>query len=132
MDRAGDSRPQGARLDMFFKSHAPAGYGRNSPASAKLRRQAPGREQARQFALQRALHNSPLQGFQRKSIEDQALDVQMDFHATAPCFGCHRKSSSLIGRSSLRNSVRAASNTSGIVTGSPECAARKAAFKAML
>src|ERR1019366_1780118 len=66
-------------------------------------------------------------------MQNKTFDMDLDFHATATLLGaCQRKSVSLIGRSSLRNSARAASRTSGMPTGEPARAARNAAFKAIL
>src|SRR5215469_6999517 len=52
--------------------------------------------------------------------------------AVAAAGSCQRKSDSLIGRSSFLSSMRAASSAFCIVTGVFACAARNAAFKAML
>src|SRR5215471_13623207 len=89
-------------------------------------------EQSSQLFLHSRLHQRAVPPLQRQAVQNQAVDVQLDFHATTPGAALQRKSASLIDRSSLRNSVRAAANIKSIVTGVPACAARKAALSAML
>src|SRR5207244_2635730 len=94
----------------------------------------------------------------RQSVQHQPLNVKVDFHATAPSESSSRipsapsvpslnptgvtllgpvsfvsfneKSASLMNRPSLRNSDRAASRISGIVTFEFDLAARNAALRA--
>src|SRR5439155_22288927 len=65
-------------------------------------------------------------------IRHHAADPNSDDHAAAPSAASTWKSASLIGFSSFRNSIRAASSTIGIVTAEADAAARKAALSAML
>ncbi len=93
---------------------------------------APG-EQPRQFLLKGFSNSSDITARHSDPFQHQLLDVHVDLHATAPsCGACQRKSISLIGRSSLRNSARDASSTIGMVTVPPLRAAMNAAFRAML
>src|SRR5437763_3152348 len=106
---------------------------RRGPARQQFRRRPARREQAREFPFGGGAHEQVLAGPESEAFEDESFDVQIHVHATRTSGGSRqRKSASLIGRSSLRNSVRAASSTTGIVTGRAARAARKAALSAML
>ena len=69
------------------------------------------------------------------SLGDQTFDVQVNVHAGLFGVAMARNSASLIGRLSLRSSLRVAASSSGMLTAcaSPACsAAANAAFRAML
>lgn len=79
----------------------------------------------------------------RQAFQDQAFDVDVDAHAMAwvpflfstegeDSVSFQRSSDSLTGRSSLRNSVRAAASTIGMVTFERASAAVKQALSATL
>src|SRR5262249_52699636 len=108
------------------------GQARHGAAAIPLARQAALREHARKLALERVAHGGALQRRHRETVEDQPLDVQIDVHFFASTGSSQRNVASSIGFSSARNSVRAASRTSGMVTGEPVCAARKAALSTIL
>jgi len=96
----------------------------------ELRRQAAFGQLVGKLLLQRATQES--RAVDCHSLENHTFDMYMDLHATATAGSCQRKSSSLMGRSFLRNSVRAASRIRGIVNGEFARAARKAELSAML
>src|SRR5262245_30604141 len=110
--------------------HGPAAQRGHCCSLSQAGRDAALAEQARQLGFDGGLEAGPVSGTGVETGQDQPLDVQGDVHAGAG--SAHLKSASLIGFSSLRSSERAASRTSGMVTGVPARAARKAALSAML
>jgi hypothetical protein len=96
----------------------------------ELRRQAAFGQLVGKLLLQRSTQES--RAVDCHSLENHTFDMYVDLHATATAGSCQRKSSSLMGRSFLRNSVRAASRIRGIVNGEFARAARKAELSAML
>lgn len=66
-----------------------------------------------QPSLDRTPQRRPLMAVELQPLEDQPLDPHVDLHVSE---AWSRKSASLTGNSSLRNSTRAISSTSSIVT----------------
>lgn len=120
------------RTALPADSTCPSSQVRENSTGTQFVRQTAISQQLCQFSFHRCLQQRPLRQRDREAIEYQSLDVQINLHATAPAGSCHRKSASLIGRSILRNSARAASSTSAMVTGEPARAARNAALIAIL
>jgi hypothetical protein len=73
-------------------------------------------KQPSQFTYNCCLQLRPMMLLDGQPIKHQSLDAQMDAHAFDPTDFTMRKPASLIGRSSFRNSLRAASKISGMVT----------------
>ena len=130
--RPGDLLPQSVWVDIFTHLDWPCGHVWECPAGLQTGFHPAFREQAGQFRLDRRLHLCTLARSYVYSVQDQPLDIDVDIHGFAPVTSFTRNSDSLIGFSSLRNSVRAASRISGTVTDFPAAAARNAAFRAML
>src|SRR5574337_1396890 len=84
-----------------------------------------------QFELDGGPHRRRVLAAEQRIVQQQPLDVQFDPHALPPALSSQRKSASLTGLSSLRNSARAASSSSGMPICTPALAARKAALTAM-
>jgi hypothetical protein len=104
---------------------------RYGTARGERRVESASRKQPGDFIFHRRANALGIRGRHREAVEYQSLDVQVDPHATLTGAGGQRKSGSWIGRSSLRNSLRAASRMSGIVTWLFACAATKAALSAI-
>src|SRR5262245_22460214 len=107
---------------------------RHGAAGAPLFRQTAVNEHAHKLTLHRGLHARSLKSRDRQPLQHQPLDMQVNLHRHpfTSTGSSQRKSASLIGFSSFRNSLRAASRMSGMVTGEPARTARKAALSAML
>lgn len=91
-----------------------------------------GAKQPKQLPFQGGAQPRQLHGRQRQSVQDDPVDIYNDFHVAPTAVSSQRKSVSLIGRSALRNSLRAALSSIGIPTGEAAAAAAKAAFRAAL
>src|SRR5262245_41532745 len=132
VDRLCDLLAEPARRAARAKLEAPGVHTGDGAFRGDVAEETAGRDEARQLLLHDRLHPRRRVGGHGQPVEDQPLDVEPDLHARAPVAAGHRKSASLMGRSSLRSSARAPSSTRGIGTGGPPLAARKAALSATL
>lgn len=101
-------------------------------------------EKPRQLCLRGCSNSGTLSAGRGQSLQNQTFDVDVDVHTNtgsavlavgaeaAEGGSAQRKLASLMGRSSLMNSARAASRTSGIVILVSRSAAMKQAFNATL
>src|SRR4029453_12770637 len=125
---AGDRRAE--RAGGFGQRHrrgGQAGRGQRGPRGGGLAGQ-----QAGQLGLDGGAQHRLAGRGDGQAVDDHAFDVQADVHGWAGSGVGQARSRSGTGSSSLRNSARAASSSSGMVTGAPAWAAANAALSAML
>lgn len=141
VNRSRDALPHPRRSGSTRQLHRRGIHRRHSHACRQFLIQTTGRHQSRQLAFDGRLKQFVLVRRDADSMQNQSFDLNIDFQATTSpstlaVFGFasagQYRSASLTGRSSLPNSARAASKTSGIVIGVFSLAARKAAFSATL
>lgn len=82
-----------------------------SNATGKIGMQASICQQPGQFHLQRLLQHGSLMRIEGDAVQYQAVDMQIDVHTLPLTISIVRNSASLMGLSSLRNSVRTACMT---------------------
>jgi hypothetical protein len=126
----GNAVPKICRLVLRAELNHSRPNVRNRDAAAKLIRQTLRGEKADQLFLDCRTDLRPLRTAGWQSFQNQPLDVDIHLHATLPTLHATlltrpaaRNSSSLITRPNLRSSVRADSMISGMVMGTPWCAA---------
>src|SRR5450755_3881 len=128
----GDALSQQARLFVAGQFKRAATQARQYPRHAQIDGERASGQQASKFLFDGCLQAGAIAVRDGQTVQDEPFDVDADVHTFAPCAAGSLKSASLMGRSSLRYSARAAFIRNFIVTLSLSRAAINAALRATL